>query len=117
MVKKKTKAAMGGVAVGLLNGLLGAGGGMVMVPLLELLGVKGKKSHATSLAVIIPLSVLSAGLYLWRGWFSLGDALPYLLPGLLGAVLGGWLMGRLPTRLLKLAFGALLIWGGATNIM
>ncbi|MEG0853549.1 MAG: TSUP family transporter [Angelakisella sp.] len=116
MVSKGIKAALGGVAVGILNGLLGAGGGMVMVPLMEWLGVKGKKSHATSLAVIVPLSVLSAGLYWWQGWFSPSNALPYLLPGLLGAVVGGLLMGKIQVKWLKIAFGLLLLWGGVKNI-
>lgn len=114
---KRWKAVAGGVGVGLMNGLLGAGGGMIMVPVLELLGVRGKKSHATSLAVIVPLSLLSAALYWQRGWFSPMDALPYLLPGLAGALVGGWLMGRLQTRWLKIAFGLLLIWGGIKNIL
>lgn len=113
---QKAKAALGGVAVGILNGLLGAGGGMVLVPLMELLGIGGKKSHATSLAVIVPLSVLSATIYLWRGWFTPADALPFLLPGLLGAVAGGLLMGKIKVKWLKVAFGMLLIWGGVKNI-
>lgn len=118
-MKKKLnlKAVAGGMGVGILNGLLGAGGGMVMVPLLEFLEVRGKKSHATSLAVIVPLSALSAGIYMWRGWFSATDALPYLLPGLVGAVAGGLLMGKIPLRWLKVAFGLLLIWGGIKNFL
>lgn len=114
---KKQQAAAGGFGAGLLNGLLGAGGGMIVVPLLELLEVEGKKSHATSLGVIVPLSALSAALYWARGWFSPADALPYLLPGLLGAMAGGWLMGRISLRWLKVAFGLLLLWGGARNLM
>lgn len=116
--KKQTLlAAAGGLGVGLLNGLLGAGGGMVLVPLLAALGLGGKESHATSLLVILPLSLLSAGLYWWQGWLSPMEALPFLLPGLAGAAAGGWLMGRLPLRWLKLAFGLLLLWGGVKNLL
>ncbi|MEG2087487.1 MAG: sulfite exporter TauE/SafE family protein [Angelakisella sp.] len=110
--QKKLFALAGGVGVGLLNGLLGAGGGMVLVPLMDWLEVRGKQSHATSLAVIVPLSALSAGLYWQRGWFTPAQALPYLLPGLAGALVGGWLLGRLPVKWLKLFFGLLLLWGG-----
>lgn len=116
-MKRKVKAAVGGVGVGVMNGLLGAGGGMVMVPLMELLGVGGAKSHATSLAAIVPLSLLSGAIYWWRGWFSPMDALPYLLPGLVGAVIGGWLLGRVQVSWLKIVFGLLLIWGGINNIL
>lgn len=112
MRKKGLLSFWGGVAVGALNGLLGAGGGMITVPVLEALGAKGKKSHATSLAIIVPLSLISAGVYWWRGWFSPMDALPYLPGGLLGAALGGWLLDRLNTGWIKLAFGLLLLWAG-----
>ena len=54
MKKERWLAALGGVGVGILNGLLGAGGGMLTVPLLEWMGVKGRRAHATSLAVILP---------------------------------------------------------------
>ena len=107
---KKWLAAAGGVGVGLLNGLLGAGGGMVTVPLLELLGVRGKRSHATSLAVIVPLSFVSAWLYWRRGWFSPGELLPFLPGGLLGAWAGAALLPRLNTAWIKAAFGLLLLW-------
>ncbi|MEG1943382.1 MAG: TSUP family transporter [Angelakisella sp.] len=115
-MQKKLKAAAWGVAAGVLNGLLGAGGGMLMVPIMELLGLEGKKSHAASLAIIVPLSALSACLYLRRGWFSVADALPFLLPGLLGAVAGGLLMGRIKLAWLKVLFGLLLLWGGVKSI-
>lgn len=111
-VKHKFWAALGGAAAGTLNGMLGAGGGMVVVPLLSVLGVRGKKSHATALLVIVPLSAVSAGLYLWQGRFALADALPYLPGCLVGALLGSLLLPRLSTGPLKLLFGGLLLWGG-----
>lgn len=63
-------------APGVINGLLGAGGGMVVVPLLSALGVRGKKSHATALMVIVPLSLVSAILYLVQGRVTVMDACP-----------------------------------------
>ena len=107
---RKWLAAAGGVGIGLLNGLLGAGGGMVTVPLLEALGVKGKKSHATSLGVIVPLSLVSAYLYWGRGWLVPGELLPFLPGGLLGAWLGARLLPRLNTAWIKALFGVLLLW-------
>lgn len=101
---------LAGVGVGLLNGLLGAGGGMLTVPVLEWLGVRGKQSHATSLAVILPLSLVSAILYWQRGWFHPGMALPYLPGGILGAAAGGKLLARGNTAWIKAAFSLLLGW-------
>lgn len=108
---KRLWAAAGGFAAGMLNGLLGAGGGMVVVPLLSALGCTGKKSHATALAVIVPLSAVSAALYLWQGRFALADALPWLPGSLVGAWLGSRLMPHLATGWLKLIFGGLMLWG------
>ena len=116
-MKERWKGLLGGAAVGLLNGLMGAGGGMVLVPLLDKLGVTGKSSHATSLAVIVPLSAVSAFLYWRQGWLSLDQGLPLLLPGLMGGVVGGLLMGKIKLGWLKAAFGVLLLWGGLRNLL
>ena len=112
MKSKKLWGTLGGFGAGLLNGLLGAGGGMVVVPLLSALGTGGKKSHATALAVIVPLSLVSAVLYLIEGRFTLADALPWLPGSLLGAYLGSRLMPKISTGWLKLVFGGLMLWGG-----
>lgn len=115
-VKRNLLGFAGGVAVGLLNGLLGAGGGMVTVPLLETMGVEGKRAHATSLAVIVPLSLVSAGVYWARGWVSPGEALAFLPGGLAGALLGAKLLARANTAWVKGGFALLLLWGAARSV-
>lgn len=99
-----------GFVIGILNGLLGAGGGMVAVPTLRACGVEGKRSHATSLAVMVPLSLVSAWLYLSAERLELSAALPYLPGGLAGALAGAWLLRRIDTLLLRRVFGVLLIY-------
>ena len=102
-MRKKWWGVLGGLGAGVINGLLGAGGGMVVVPLLSAMGVRGKRSHATALMVIVPLSAVSAVLYLVQG----------RLPGsLLGAYWGSRLMPKIATGWLKLLFGGLMLWGG-----
>ena len=86
---------------------------MVLVPLLAgWCGLGQRKAFATSVAIILPLCILSAAIYLFRGKLELMAALPYLI----GGTVGGWAGGRLfkGVRLpwLKRGFGALLIWGG-----
>ncbi len=111
-MSKKWLGLLGGLGAGIINGLLGAGGGMVVVPLLSALGVQGKKSHATALMVIVPLSLVSAVLYLAEGRVTLADALPWLPGSLLGAYLGSRLLPKISTGWLKLCFGGLMLWGG-----
>ena len=111
-MRKKWWGVLGGLGAGVINGLLGAGGGMVAVPLLSAMGVRGKRSHATALMVIVPLSAVSAVLYLVQGRVGFADALPWLPGSLLGAYLGSRLMPKIATGWLKLLFGGLMLWGG-----
>lgn len=99
-----------GAVCGVLNGLFGAGGGIAAVPLLKWSCIPLKKAHATSLAVILPISIVSAVLYLMNGTIQFTDALPYLPGGFIGAILGAMLMQKIPDKLLRKAFGAFMIY-------
>jgi uncharacterized membrane protein YfcA len=81
---EKLLPALAGLIAGVLNGLLGAGGGMAVVPMLERAGLGPARSHATSIAVIVPLCALSAALYTFAGSVKIADALPYIPGGLAG---------------------------------
>ena len=64
----KLPFALAGGAAGLANGFFGGGGGSVFVPLLtRTCGLNQRQAFATSVAVILPLCVLSAAVYLFRG--------------------------------------------------
>ncbi|MCL2033658.1 MAG: sulfite exporter TauE/SafE family protein [Oscillospiraceae bacterium] len=105
-----------GFTAGLLNGFLGAGGGMAIVPMLRGLKVEQKKCHATSLMIMLPLAVSSGFLYLRSGSFLLSDSLVYLPGGLLGAFFGGWLLPRLKTVVLRRVFSLVMIFAGVKLI-
>ena len=107
---KKKWAAAGGALAGIVNGLLGAAGGMVLVPMLRKGQLETKKSHANSVAIILPISLVSAFFYLQSSRFSLGDSLPYLPGGILGAIIGAWLLPRIPSHLLRRVFGIFMLW-------
>ena len=116
--REKFRWLLAGGLAGLVNGFFGGGGGSVLVPLLtQLCKLDQRRAFATSVAVILPLCVLSAAIYLARGRLDVMAALPYLL----GGTLGGWLGGRWfqKTRVdwLPRLFGALLIWGGVRCLL
>jgi uncharacterized membrane protein YfcA len=115
--KQKLWQLLGGAGVGILNGLLGAGGGMLAVPLLKKLGLQQTQAHATSVAVIFPLTLASAVMYLLAGRFALQDATAFLLPGAAGALLGGLLLAKIPGKWLRKLFACLLIWAGIRMIL
>ena len=67
MKLKKILSIILGLACGLINGFLGSGGGIIAVQSMEKLGKDSKKSHATALLVILPLSIISAFVYYRNG--------------------------------------------------
>lgn len=114
--KVKTKLLLIGTAVGFLNGLFGSGGGIVAVPLLRSCGTDQKSAHACSLAVTLPLSALSALLYLGTRELPWQDALRLIPAGIPGALLGGILLKKFPNKPLKRLFGIMMIIAGGRLI-
>mgnify|MGYP002617031686 CR=1 FL=1 len=88
-----------GLICGFLNGLFGSGGGTVAVPAFEKNGTEPKKAHASSVALIFVLSLVTAVIYLINGKLDFGTALEYIPYGLIGAILGSFLLGKIPDRL------------------
>ncbi len=107
--RKAFKSAAVGAVSGLMNGLFGAGGGAVAVPLLERSGLEPRKSHATSVALIFFLSISAAVGYYLGGNIDFGLILPLLPGGFFGAVLGSVLLKKTDNGLLRRIFGGLLI--------
>ena len=106
-----------GLAVGLANGLFGAGGGTVLVPALERFKpLETHKAHATSLAVILPLSIVSAVIYVWGvevDWPAVGLV---SAGGVLGGIIGARLLKKISAGWLNMLFG-LFLAAGATRML
>ena len=112
-MKRSVGAGIAGFGAGTLNGLFGAGGGMVLVPLLSVLtDLEESRMFATSVAVLLPVCMVS--LLFTGGWenFSWAQALPYLLGSAIGGVLAGIWGKRIPSLWLHRVLGALILWGG-----
>lgn len=113
MEKNRVRSAVSGAAAGLVNGFFGGGGGMLLVPLLSRrLGLGDRKAFATSVAVILPLCVLSAAIYFFRGGIELSIAFPYLLGGGVGGILGGKLFKNVNMLWLRRCFALLVLYAG-----
>jgi uncharacterized protein len=115
--------AAAGILAGILSGLVGVGGGVIMVPVLYLfyaypewagvsLGPEAATltAHATSLFVIFPTSVRGTlafhrqGMVAWRVVWPIGIA------AAVAAVLASRVALGVDARLLRLAFGVLLVY-------
>lgn len=110
--------AGGGFIVGIINGLLGAGGGMLAVPLLCSVGKLNRhESHINSVAIILPLSVFSAALYCVEGRVEISDVLIYLPGGILGALAGTYIIKKISGSTLRKTFALFMIWAGIRILM
>lgn len=115
---EKTKYAISGIFAGIANGLFGAGGGMVLVPMfIRLSKMEEKRAFATSIAVVLPLSVVSAVVYLLKGEFDLTAALPFVIGGAVGGFVGGKVFKKVSARALRTGFALLMIYGGVRLMM
>ena len=104
--------ALAGGAAGIVNGLFGGGGGMILVPILVgKCGLGRKAAFATSVAVILPLCILSASVYLINGEVEIGTALPYMAGGLAGGLLGGKLFRKASVTWIRRIFALLILYG------
>lgn len=104
---------LAGAAAGAVNGLLGAGGGMVLVPLLTVLtDLEEDAVFPTSVSIILPVCLVSVGFSLVHNPGNWRAALPYLAGSAAGGVLAGLMGGKIPTKWLHRILGALILWGG-----
>lgn len=111
------KYVVAGLLAGVCNGLFGAGGGLLLVPLLiGWVGLEEKQAFATSVAIILPLSVTSYVLFCLRGGNVWGDALPYLLGGVVGGALSIKLFRNISPKWLHRLFGALILYGAVKAV-
>ena len=111
--KKKIIFALGGVVVGFLSGFFRGGGGMLVVPLLHFVGgLDEKHSHATAIAVILPLTVVSSVVYILKGAydFSVGGFIG--LGFIVGGVVGSLLLKKIGGKVLQIIFSLVMIAGG-----
>ena len=65
-IKESVKDLFTGVTIGVINGVFGSGGGMITVPFLTKKGSDQKDAQRNAIAVILPLSIISAGLYIMK---------------------------------------------------
>ena len=109
MVLKKTNNRfipyLIGSVCGMINGAFGGGGGSVLVPSLEhFLSFDAKRSHATAIAVVLPVSIISAVTYIINGNVDFSVALASALGASAGAPLGALLLKKITSDLLVTVF-------------
>lgn len=111
--KKFVKSALTGVLSGFINGFFGGGGGMIVVPMLiNLLGFSPKQAHATSIAIILPITLVSAVIYLVGGKTDYTVLAVCSVGVFLGGILGAKLLKRASNKIIGYLFCAIMAIAG-----
>lgn len=109
------------LAAGFLNGLLGAGGGILLVWAFSSC-IKDPASDgvrnifAATLAAVIPITALSACLYGTVSAADMSGMAPLILPAMAGGVIGALLLGKISTAVLKKIFAVLVLYSGISMV-
>ncbi len=117
MALKKFLYLTVGFVSGLINGILGTGGGTIVVPSIEALGTEVKKSHATAIAIILPITIVSAFFYIKQGIIDIKATLIVTVLGSFGALCGATILKKIPSKYLKILFGISMIFGGVKGLI
>lgn len=100
------RVLLDGAIVGLITGLIGAGGGFLVVPALALLGgLPMPVAVGTSLVVIAMKSFAGLAGYLTTVHLNWGVTLAVTAAAIVGTLIGSQLTGRIPETALRKAFG------------
>ncbi len=112
-IKKYIGSGLAGLGAGSVNGLFGAGGGMVLVPLLTgLTQLPDDEIFPSSVSIILPICLVSLTYSLWGSTVDWPVVIPYLLGSAAGGVLAGLFGRKIPTLWLHRLLGVLILWGG-----
>ena len=101
-----------GTLIGTVNIILGAGGGMLTVPIYRKMGMEQKTAQINAVATILPISFISSIIYLINDNVNFSDAYNFLVPGLLGSIVGTFLIKKISNQVLSFVFALFMIWAG-----
>ena len=118
---------LGGLAAGFMNGLLGAGGGILLVFVMNTimapqapnnpLAVDARDIMANALAAMLPVTAFSAIRYAVLGALPTENLTRYLLPAISGGLCGAWLLERMKANVVRKIFAVIVIFSGILMIV
>ena len=111
--KKNLGLIIAGFSAGAINGVFGAGGGMILVPMLTMLAqIDDEDIFSTSVAIIFPICITSLIVSPGLNNLPLGSAWPYMLAAIPGGLLAGRFNKKIPVKWLHRGLGVLILAGG-----
>lgn len=104
------KGLLWGIPIGFLNGFFASGGGIVAVLILQrYFSLEEKKAHATSIMIILPLTLAGIFIYTLAGFSDTPVIIKAASGAALGALAGAKLLSRLSGRFIRIGFGFIMI--------
>ena len=111
--RELTLLALGAIGAGFLNGLLGAGGGIILYFVLGALYGRGAKENLVlSATAVMFFCLVSLFFYKGNAALTVGDILGVGIPAAAGGLIGALLLQRIPARAMKKIFSSLIVVSG-----
>lgn len=108
---------LGSIGAGLLGALTGLGGGVVIVPLLTLaFGVDIRYAMGASLISVIATSSGAAAAFVKEGYSNVRVGMFLEVATCMGALAGAYLATRLPTSIIAVVFGVVLLYSAYLSL-
>ena len=106
-------SSLAGAAAGTVNGLFGTGGGMILIPLLtHLTPLEGQDLFHNSVAVILPVSLVTLGITATHTPLPWSQALLWMAGSGIGGIAAGLLGKKIPVKWLHRVLGLFILYGG-----
>lgn len=107
-----------GTGAGVINGLFGAGSGLLLVPMLSYIGeTKSKTAHATTLGCVFFMCISGLIVYIANGVINYKLAIICSIGSLIGALIGTKLLKKLKNNIIDLIFSIILVFAGIFMII
>lgn len=105
-----TKMIFIGFGAGLINGIFGAGGGIIVVPALTFFfDVEQHKAQATAISIILPFAIISSLVYYMKGFVDFETTFHVALGSVMGSYIGSKALTRFSDTALRKFFGVFII--------
>ncbi|MBQ3022770.1 MAG: sulfite exporter TauE/SafE family protein [Clostridia bacterium] len=106
----KKKSLLWGIPIGFINGFFASGGGIIAVLVLQkFFALDEKKAHATSIMIILPLTVAGTIIYSMSAPVKASVIFGSAAAATVGALLGAKLLSRLSGKFIRIGFGVAMI--------
>ena len=107
-----------GTVAGFINGFFGAGGGLLLVPMIAYAEkADSKTAHTTTLGCVLFMCVASSIIYFIKKEFDYKLILVCVIGSVIGSLIGTKLLKKLKNNIIDLVFAIVLVIAGVCMII